>query len=132
MLLLSLGTVLAHLGDLQLCREIYERLLPFGKYNVLAGPHGTVCFGPVARVLGVLADALESWLQADEHFQSAADLCVSLGSPPWLVYTKRAHGLMLRRRDWAGDRRRASALIAEGNALARRLGMSLRPSKGGG
>ncbi len=81
-------------------------------------PEGSL--GSVARGLGLLADTLGRYDEAERHFRVAADVNACLRSPVWLAYTRHDHGRMLIRR---GELGAAEALFAEALEAARSLGI---------
>jgi hypothetical protein len=116
-----LAQVESRLGDRERAARIYERLLPFSKYNVILGT-SAVYYGPVARYLGLLAETLGQWDVSDKWFQDAVAMCRRMHAHSFLAYSQIEWGAMLLRRPRA-LKSRSIALLEEGGALARRLSM---------
>jgi hypothetical protein len=74
-------------------------------------------WGPVARVLGLLAAASDRPDDAAAHFEQAVRLAMEWGAPAWAL---RAIGDWLATAVPVADR---PALVAQGLALARELGL---------
>ncbi|BDG05646.1 ATP-binding protein [Anaeromyxobacter oryzae] len=66
------------LGDAEVLRSMYERLLPFGARNAV-NVGLLVCDGPVAYHLGCLAERLGDRDQAAAHLREAVALCRHCG-----------------------------------------------------
>jgi hypothetical protein len=79
--------------------------------------------------LGQLADILDRWDQAEEHFEDALSINRQMEAQPWLAHTQRDFALMLRRRGRQADIERADGLLSEAWATADRLGMMLLKRK---
>jgi tetratricopeptide (TPR) repeat protein len=123
-----LAQVESRLGDRDRAVPIYERLLPFAKYNVILGT-SAVYYGPVARYLGLLAETLGQWDVSDKWFQNAVAMCRRMNALAFLAYCHIEWGAMLLRRPRA-PKSRAIALVEHGVTLARRLSMRKAASDG--
>ena len=64
------------------------------------------------------ATTLGRWDEAESRFGAALRLHEAWGAVPFVALTLREHAAMLRRRGAPGDRRRASRLTAQADALA--------------
>ncbi len=113
--------VCAYLGDVERAGTLYGLLLPYAARNALTPQE--LCFGSVARGLGLLAATRGEWEAAAAHFEAALELNDRMGARPWLAHTQHDYGRMLLRRDAPGDRDRAQELLASAKALAGELGM---------
>jgi tetratricopeptide (TPR) repeat protein len=113
--------VAAALGDVEQAVVLYRLLEPYG-HLVVIDPHdfGT---GSAARSLGVAATALESFDQAERHFEDALALNTAIGARPWLARTQHDYARMLLARDSPGDHERAVQLIEQALATYQELGM---------
>src|SRR5437588_2848281 len=119
-----LAQVLARLGDRELGTELYKLLLPYESFNVVVGA-GWACEGSAAQSLGELAAALGRYEDAERHFEKALEMNVGLEAPPLVAETRMRYAAMLADRDGAGDRERASELIADALDVAQELGMDV-------
>ena len=110
-----LADVSVSVGALAHAVELRERLEPHAARNVLTD-RSWAAWGAAARPLGRLAAALGDAEGAAAHFDHAVELHRRWGSRPWLAITIR---------DYAASLPGAppAALVEEGEALARRLGL---------
>ncbi|MCK9901169.1 hypothetical protein CC117_02120 [Parafrankia colletiae] len=115
------GELAAHFGDQDTAGRCYRALLPHDGYHLgsASGYRGTV-----ARVLGVLAVALNEQDLADQHLDRAATMEQRAGAPGELARAWLAHARVLRTRSGPGDRARALFLADQCARSARRLGMA--------
>ena len=116
----ELSEVCAELNDRARAATLYERLLPYGDRHAIS-LYTTVCWGSVARVLGLLATVMGQWDAAERHFGVALERNRALGSRPWMAHTQVAHAAMLIRR--GADHAHARALLAAAFDVAHELGM---------
>lgn len=119
-----LAETAAFLGDVPRSNRLYELLLPYDGLTVVAG-RAAACYGPVARVLGVLAAAGGRDAEAERHFADALDLTERMGDLPFGARARFELARLLLERDGAGDRARALELLADALETAQRIGMSL-------
>ena len=110
-----LADVSASLGELRHASELRECLEPYAGRNVLTD-RSWAAWGAAARPLGRLAAALGDAEAAAAHFEHAVALHRSWGSRPWLAITIRDYAAAL-------PGVAPAALVEEGEALARRLGL---------
>jgi pimeloyl-ACP methyl ester carboxylesterase len=75
---------------------------------------------PVEGIVGLAAAAAGNWDVADAHFRSALAFVEGLGDRLGKPSVQRWHAWMLLRRDAPGDRDRARALLADGQAKTAR------------
>jgi DNA-binding SARP family transcriptional activator len=116
-----LAEVCASLGAARPAADLYEALLPYGDYNVIAHPE--FCLGSASRYLGLLASTTSRWEEAAGHFECALRMNVRMGARPWVAHTQHDYARMLRDRDEAGDRARGARLISDAIAAYHDLGM---------
>ncbi len=117
-----LAEVCWSLGDAERAPEIYRRLLPRDGECILTGLANTAA-GAVSRSLALLAATMGRWDDAERHFEEALRMNATLRDQPYLAQTRAQYGDMLLRRNRAGDRERAIALLTEALAFAKESGM---------
>jgi class 3 adenylate cyclase len=110
----------AHLGARDAAGVLYERLAPW---------HAQLAFDPnvngsVALYLGLLATTLDRYADAEAHFAEAHTMHERIGAPYWLAVTRVDWAKMLLRRNQAGDRDRARAMLEQALATAREYGFA--------
>lgn len=110
------------LRDRDAAALLYERLLPFADRHTVAGP-ATVCYGSVARVLGLLATLLSRWEEAKRHFKAALQLNTRMDARSFVAQTLYNHAQMLRLRDRSEDDAKVRELLDQAFAIADELGM---------
>ncbi|PRY21027.1 ATP-binding protein [Pseudosporangium ferrugineum] len=124
---LTLVTGLAHrLGDAEAAAELRSRLTPYAHHVAVAGT-GSVCLGSVARPLGLCAATTGDLDAAAALLRQALAVDRGLGALPFVAAGAHELAAVLARRNGPGDPAEASALRAEAEALAARLGVTLRP-----
>jgi hypothetical protein len=106
-----LGEVASGTGDH--VERLYALLEPHAASNPVVDD-AVAAWGPVARVLGLLAAADDRPDDAAAHFGSAVELATAWGAPAWAL---RAVGDWL----WTGVPGDRAALLEQGLALAREL-----------
>ncbi len=99
---------------------LYEQLAPYAGHCVVMT---AACNGSAARVLGLLATALERFDDAERHFEEALARNLRIRSPVWVGHTQRDYASMLLRRDGPGDGERARTLLDQALATANELGL---------
>lgn len=109
------------LGDAARAELIYGLLEPARDRHVVVG-YGAVCFGAVARALGLLATTIGEWELATSHFEAALTKNLQVGATPYLARTHLQYAQMLMRK--GGGRSHVESLLDEGASLARLLGMT--------
>ena len=98
---------------------LYELLAPFPNRNVVVG-WTSACIGSSSRPLALLAATLGRGDDATMHFENALAMNERMGAAPWLARTRVEYAEFLLR---AGSDARAVALLEQGLAGARQLGM---------
>jgi DNA-binding SARP family transcriptional activator len=116
-----LAETAALLGHRESSTVLYRLLLPWAKLNVVDVGEGFR--GSAARYLGMLAAAVESWDDAEPHFEHALALNASMEARPWLAHTASDYARMLRARNTRGDGARADELLETALRTYRELGM---------
>jgi hypothetical protein len=118
----SLGQVCRDIGDQELAARFYPQLQSVAAQVGVTGI-SLVCYGSLALPCGLLADCLERWDEAEQHFIEAVAMNERVGARPYLVRARRAYASMLLDRNAQGDRTHGVELIASAHAEATRLGM---------
>ena len=116
-----LAETCAVLGDIRRAERLYEMISAHSGRVVLLG--AAVNFGPVDRYLGLLAQTLELWETAEQHFAESLALARRLASPPYVAFTQLNLGAMLVERGRGEDRARARIALEEALTTARAIGM---------
>ncbi|MGH7858994.1 MAG: ATP-binding protein, partial [Candidatus Binatia bacterium] len=119
--LACLSVVCAFLQDRRRAVLLYELLRPHFSSNVVS--YSIPCGGPVAHYLGLLAALMESFDDAERHFQDALEMETRMGARPFIARTEHAFAEMLLRRGRPADRDRAASPLDQALATARKLGM---------
>lgn len=113
----------AYVGDRPRAARLYEMLLPYGEYCVIAGmPAITV--GSVELLLALAAGTTDRWDVADEHFARAMDRNGRSGNRAWLVHGKYEYAVLLARRGDPRDEQRLRDLLRACLAGATEMGMT--------
>jgi DNA-binding winged helix-turn-helix (wHTH) protein/tetratricopeptide (TPR) repeat protein len=122
-----LAELCVRFGDGERAKDLYERLLPLDGHNVRPGMVGW--HGPVARFLGLLAEAASRVDVAAGHYESALETTVRMGARPSEARTRFDFARLLAK--WGGpdERVRAAGLAEEALAAAREIGMESLVSK---
>lgn len=114
------GEAAAALGDAPIAARVYAMLEPFAERTVQLG--FAACFGPVERVLGVLAAACGRPDAAQAHLERALARAEATGALTFALRSRAELGELLLERG-AGDRDRALELLSGAAAGAREVGM---------
>jgi len=120
----ALATICSYLRDRERARMVYERLQPYAPFNLVAGNTGNGG-GAVSLALGIAANVLRDWDEAERLFDDAVTSNIRMGTRPWLAHTYWWYAHMLSTRARSGDAARAAALLDQRRALAGELGMPL-------
>ena len=84
----------------------------------------TICtYGPMSHYLGLLANLLQCWSDAEGHFEAALVASTAAGARPFVTRTQYEYASMLLARDAPGDGERAAELLAAASETARALPM---------
>ena len=121
--LAALGNICWHLRDARRARIIYDRLLPYASYSLVAG-NSVSSGGALALPLAVCAAALSEWDDAERFFHEAIARNTRMRARPWLVHTYAAWVQMLTTRRLVGDTERAAGLLQTAKVLGAELGMT--------
>jgi eukaryotic-like serine/threonine-protein kinase len=120
--LTSLGETAAFLGDVPRAERLYELIEPYNGLTIVAG-RAAACYGPVERVLGLLAATIGRPVDAERHLTSSLALSERMGDRPFVARTSRELAELLLARGDPGDRERALELLARALDTAQELGM---------
>ena len=88
-----LAEVCAFLGDKSRAATLYQLLLPYDGLNMVVG-FMAVCYGAVARYLGLLAATQGHNEETAVHFEAALQMNVDMGTAPWLAHTQVQYAAM--------------------------------------
>ncbi len=116
-----LGRLAAAVGNAERSEAIYSLLAPFAGRACWMG---SIVFGPVDPVLGLLAATAGQLDVAHDHFAAAVDLCHRRGLPTWLARSQQEWAEMLVARRGPGDTEQATELATEALTAAESLGMA--------
>ena len=103
------------------CTALYRLLAPWGAFAGADHPEGFR--GSISRYLGLLATMMQSWSEAELHYEDALAANAGMGARPWLAHTQRDYARMLQVRNGHEDRERAQALLDDARRTYRELGM---------
>jgi eukaryotic-like serine/threonine-protein kinase len=120
--LTSLGETAAFLGDAPRAERLYDLIEPYSGLTIVAG-RAAACYGPVDRVLALLAATVGRSGEAERHFNSSLALSERMGDRPFIARTSGELAGFLLQRDGVGDRERALELLARALDVAQELGM---------
>jgi len=119
----ALSEACLFLEDVSRAALVYDVVQPFARHCLILRARTPVWFGPADRYLGGLAALMERWTDAEGHFRDALALTGRMPAPPMHAQTQYDYARMLLRRDAAGDRARALALLRDAGEAAQRMGM---------
>ncbi len=97
-----LSEVCTRLRDRPRAEALYALMAPYAARNALLDVH--VCYGPVARYLGMLSAVASRFEAAQMHFEAALELSARMGARLWLARTRFDYASMMLEREAAGDR----------------------------
>jgi class 3 adenylate cyclase len=117
-----LGETAAFLGDAPRAQRLYDLIEPYNELTIVAG-RAAACYGPVERVLALLARTAGRPAEAERHFAGALALSERMGDRPFAALTSWEFAGFLLDSDGAGDRERALQLLARALDTAQELGM---------
>jgi class 3 adenylate cyclase len=116
-----LGEAIAIVGDVDRAERAYEELLPYeGLVIVVARAVG--CNGPVARVLGLLAQTIGRLDDAERHLGDAVEISTRMGDRPGMALCGLALAELLLARDESNDRELAVEMLSTVLGTAREMG----------
>ena len=116
-----------YLGDVERAPALYELLRLYARHNAVAIPE--LCRGSVSRGLGILAGVMSAPEQAAEHFEDALEMNSTMGTRPWVAYTKHDYARMLFAESGRTGTVRAAELLASAHATCDDLGMTALGAK---
>jgi tetratricopeptide (TPR) repeat protein len=111
----------AEISDRGTAAQLYPELIPYASSNATIAHFNA--YGSMARVIGRLATVLERYDEAEQHFETALAANDRMGFHAWTAWTRLNYGDMLLRRNGAGDRERAIALLQQAHDFAKESGM---------
>jgi tetratricopeptide (TPR) repeat protein len=117
----TLGEISAAVGRREGTDELYEVMSRYPEGNATVGD--AICYGPIARSLGIVASVLGRWEDAERHFLNAIELSEREDMRPSLAQGRMNYGDMLLRRDAPGDREKARAFLQQALEAAQQMGM---------
>lgn len=116
---IHMAAVAAEVRDTQAAAAIYDLLSPYSGRNAYTGMGS---FGPVDRILAVLATTAGRYDQAERHYAAAVELSERLQAPGWATYVRCSWARTLRVRgrdaDLARSRELAVRALADAQVLA--------------
>ncbi len=112
----------AEVGHRGAAEQLLRLLEPYaGRFAT--GGIGAVCFGSVARHLGLLAHCVGRFDDSDGYFRQALAAHRHAGAALLIAHTLRQHAALLSDRDGPGDRFEAERRLAEATDTYRQLGV---------
>jgi class 3 adenylate cyclase len=117
-----LAEAAAFLGDREHAEALYAHLLPYDGLTIVAG-RAAACYGPIARVLALLAGAAGRRMEAERHFEDALRLSERMGDLPFTARTQFEFARFALDRETERDRTRALDLLAGALETGQRIGM---------
>jgi class 3 adenylate cyclase len=116
---IHMAVVAAEVRDTHAAAAIYDLLSPYSGRNAYTGMGS---FGPVDRILAVLATTAGRYDHAERHYAAAVELSERLRAPGWATYVRCSWARMLRIRgrdaDLARSRELAVRALADAQVLA--------------
>ncbi len=119
-----LAEACVYLRDRRRAALLYDLLLPYRDRCLVMGQSGG-SEGALARYLGQLAATLERWQEAAGHFERALEIHTRMGARPLLAHTQHEYAAALLEQGRPEDRERANRMLAEAQATAEELGVSV-------
>jgi class 3 adenylate cyclase len=116
-----LAEAVSMIGDTDRAPRVYEELRPYEGRVVVVG-RGTLCAGPVDRVLGMLAQTMGRTDDAERHLGNAVEIATRMGDRPDVALCGLALAELMLERDESNDRERALELLGEVLGAAREMG----------
>jgi DNA-binding SARP family transcriptional activator len=118
----ALCEVVVFLEDVPRGQLLYNLLLPYADRCAIV--FALLCYGSVARPLGLLATLLSRFQDAARHFEQALKMNAQIKSPLWIAYTQHDYARMLLLRNGPTDNERARQLVNQALATAEGLGLT--------
>jgi len=123
-----LAEVCAAVSDRAIAQTLYASLRPYANMTITAGV-ATMCFGSAQRHLGLLAETMQDWDLAEEHYEAALIANRGLGASLWLAHTEADFARMLLRRGRSTESGRAESLQEAAWSTASSLGLTALTAK---
>jgi class 3 adenylate cyclase len=118
-----LSEAAAFLGDRPRAQRLYDLIRPYDGLNLVAG-RAAACYGPVGRLLGMLARVIGRHADAERHLEGAIELCGRMGERPFAATARYELAVLFLERGAAGDTERGLELLGacldEGHDLGMR------------
>jgi tetratricopeptide (TPR) repeat protein len=109
------------LNDSRRGEILYQQLLPFAQRQASLDMY--VSYGPVVLYLGMLANLLQKFDDAEKHFEAALSATSRAGTRPWHAHARFRYAMMLRNRREPDSQTKWTELFQGALADARSLGM---------
>ena len=119
--MILLGEAVATIGDADRAPRVHEQLRPYEGLVVVLG-RGTLCGGPVDRVLGMLDRTMGRLDDAERHLGNAVEIATRMGDRPSMALSGLELAEVLLERDQADDRELALGQLGDVLGTARRMG----------
>jgi eukaryotic-like serine/threonine-protein kinase len=116
-----IGEAVALIGDADRAPRVYEELRPYEGLVVVLG-RGTLCGGPVDRILGMLAQTMGRLDDAERHLGNAVEIATRMGDRPAMALCRTSLAEVLLERERADDRELALQLLGDVLGTARQIG----------
>ncbi len=116
-----LGEAVASIRDSDRSPQVYEELRAYEGLVVVVG-RGTLCAGPVDRVLGMLARVMGQLDDAERHLGNAVETATRMGDRPSMALCGLELAEVLLERGRENDRELALELLADVLSTARQMG----------
>jgi class 3 adenylate cyclase/tRNA A-37 threonylcarbamoyl transferase component Bud32 len=110
------------LGDRPRAQRLFELLAPLDGIAIVVG-RAAGCYGPVARVRGILAQTIGRLDDAERLLSEGLEMSERMGDRPLTARTRLQLARVLLERQGVGDRDRAHELLATALTQAQGLGM---------
>ncbi|HEY5639578.1 MAG TPA: AAA family ATPase [Dehalococcoidia bacterium] len=118
--MVTLAEVCYRIGKREGAAELYDVMSRYPDRNATAG--NAICYGPIARYLGMVATVLGRWDDAERHFQFSIEMSERGGLRPSLADARMKYGDMLLRRNDHRDREKARELLQQALEAAQEMG----------
>ena len=116
-----LAEVAVELDDAEAAARLHCVLAPYGDRWVTFGP-AAACYGPVARLLGLLDMTCGNWPRAECQLEQAHEAALRAGSRSWIIHARAGQALVMLRRG-SGETSRGQHLARSTREAALTLGM---------
>ncbi|HTU64141.1 MAG TPA: hypothetical protein VMF89_37005, partial [Polyangiales bacterium] len=122
--LCPLAELCGWVGDAEHARQLYAALLPHAEHCGSVA-FGITSYGPVSRLLAILAGAFGDFDRAIEHLQASSRQSALMGSPTFICLTAVSHAYIALERSQRADlRAQGLTALTVAGALAREHGFA--------